>query len=52
MPTLTDMLNLVGSTLCCLITEVIFVRCSVESFAEPAAAPWPVVVERLCSVVL
>jgi len=37
-PTLTDMLNLVGSTLCCLITEVIFVRCSVESFAEPCDA--------------
>ena len=45
-------LNLVGSTLCCLMIEVIFVRCSVDSLAEPAAAPWPVVVERFCSVVL
>src|SRR5512139_4060540 len=36
-------------TFCCLITEVILVRCSVEIFAAPAAAPWPVV---LCCVVL
>src|SRR4029079_11842303 len=49
---LTDTLNLVGWTLCSLMIVVIFVRGSVESLADPAAAPWPVVVERFCSVVV
>src|SRR6476646_994831 len=48
-PTLIDTFNLVCSTLCSLMTEVIFVRCSVDSLAEPEAAPWPVVFEPFCS---
>src|SRR6478735_7689126 len=49
-PTLIDTFRCVDSTLCCLKAVVIFVRCSVVSFAEPAA-PWPVVALRFCSVV-
>jgi hypothetical protein len=37
------MLRCAGFTLCCLKMVVILLRCSVESLAEPAAAPWPVV---------
>src|SRR4249920_1330610 len=46
-PTLTDTFRLTRSTFCSLITEVILVRCSVVSLAEPAA-PCPVVA-RFCS---
>src|SRR4029450_8368475 len=42
-PTLTDTFNLTDSTFCDLMTELIFVRCSVVSLADPAA-PWRVVV--------
>src|SRR5215813_10078018 len=41
-PTLTDTFRFARSTFCDLMTELILVRCSVVSFAEPAE-PWPVV---------
>src|SRR5262249_23547586 len=46
-PTLTDTFRLARSTFCSLMTELILVRCSVVSLAEPAA-PCPVVA-RFCS---
>src|SRR5689334_5094379 len=41
-PTVTDTFRLTRSTFCSLTTELILVRCSVVSLAEPAA-PCPVV---------
>src|SRR6478672_1137142 len=46
-PTVTDTFKLTRSTFCSLMTELILVRCSVVSLAEPAA-PCPVVA-RFCS---
>src|SRR5665647_87391 len=39
------MSSFAGATFCCLMMVVILPRCSVDSLAEPAAAPCPVVLD-------